>query len=906
MPVSARLLALHAAATIEPTKPGPAVGDDVGPSSRRSVPDHNVARPMGPIVVIVGGAILSAIFIAFATLDVLDLAGLWELAHWTVSIGAALIATSVAWRAASGHERQIRAWVLIAVGVWAVGRVLAVLDGPLGLMASPSPADLVMVATVVPGIGWLIASVDPRLGRTARTAALLDITAIIVALAGIVVVTFGRTAEEIGGLAGSVALAYPVTFITGAGAVSMVAFMGAGRRTIPISTLAMAAGLALFGLAGIALLADPRSSHGVVGDPVRALVSIAPLAVAAGSAFGRPAIVRVRANTADSRSFLMPIATASFAALVILYLDDRLDGIAEIGMRVAISITIVLIIVRQTMLLDDRRVAAERERVATLRAEAASADAGRIAQLLATAEERFRNLVEQVPAAVYLDRLDLDQLAISETVYVSPRVEGLTGFSPAEIAADNELWFERIHVEDREQVLTEWDRHCRARTPFSVTYRFLTKDGRTIWLAEDAAILESDGHAFSQGMILDVTDRRETEASLRQAQKMEAVGQLAGGVAHDFNNLLTVITGHAGLLRETIDVNDPTRIDVDAIATAAASSADLVGQLLAFGRRTMLRPEIVDIGTVVSDVLPMLRRLLPEHIDVVTRLDPDLPAIRADPGQVQQVVLNLAINGRDAMPAGGTLTIATEARVVSPSEASRHLGLAPGSYVRLTIADEGVGMDAATRDRIFEPFFTTKAAGRGTGLGLATVYGIVKQSGGYIAIDSAVDRGSTFSVFLPVTTEQVAVRPPSIPVRAPRGHERIVLCEDEPAVRDLVAAVLRRSGYSVVSATNPADALLLIADRQSPADLLLTDVVMPGMSGPDLARRASVLRPDLRVVLMSGYALDAADRDAVGRQAVFLAKPFSPSALARTVRDALDDVPGVDGALDLGEVAARG
>ena len=608
----------------------------------------------------------------------------------------------------------------------------------------------------------------------------------------------------------------------------------------------------------------------------------------------------------SSRLELVPMATALVAAGLLLIFDDRLDGFAEVGMRLAISITIVVIVVRQTILLGSRRAAIAREHAAAQRAEEATAMAVRNAKLLAGAEARFRGLVEQIPAAVYLDRLDPDRLSISNTVYSSPRMEEVSGYTAAEIAADNDLWQRRIHVDDEPACRTEWERHCALGERLHMTYQFHRKDGRIVWLEEDAqVIVGANGERYSQGMILDVTERRETEDRLRQVQKMEAVGQLAGGVAHDFNNLLTVIAGHAGLLREMTVDEDPARVDIDAIATAAASSADLVGQLLAFGRRTMLRPEIVDIGAVVSDVLPMLRRLLPAHINVVTRLDPDALAIRADPGQVQQVVLNLAINGRDAMPAGGILTISTEARTISATEAARHPGLVPGRYVQLTIADEGVGMDAETRDRVFEPFFTTKAVGRGTGLGLATVYGIVKQSGGYIAIDSAVDRGSTFHVFLPATIEVVPERAVAPIVRGPRGHERILLCEDEAAVRDLVAKVLGRAGYSVVTATNPAEALVLIADRESPVELLLTDVVMPGMSGPDLARRASDLRPDLRVILMSGYALDSADRDAVGSHASFLAKPFSPTDLTRTVRDVLDGVVMTDQVSTFDQVAAR-
>jgi two-component system cell cycle sensor histidine kinase/response regulator CckA len=608
------------------------------------------------------------------------------------------------------------------------------------------------------------------------------------------------------------------------------------------------------------------------------------------------AVARDRAGWGRLGVGLIPIVMALIAAFVVIVVDDRLDGLTGVGVRLAISATIVLIVMRQTFLLHDRRRTLAEIDVATAQASAAVIEVRRTSGLLSEAEERFRRLVEQLPAAVYLDRLEADRTDVAGTVYMSPRVTSLTGFTPEDVAADPTLWESRIHADDVGAVRTAWTRHSVDGVPFTATYRFQARDGRIVWLAEDAEILvASDGQAFTQGLVVDVTERRETEDRLRQAQKMEAVGQLAGGVAHDFNNLLTVITGHAGLLLETT-ADESSRVDLEAIASAAASSAGLVGQLLAFGRRTMMRPEVTDLSGVVEDVLPMLRRLLPEHIEIVTTIRSDLPSVRVDPGQIQQVVLNLAINGRDAMPSGGRLRIETAAREIDRTEAARMLGCKPGSYVELSIADDGVGMDSATRDRVFEPFFTTKAAGHGTGLGLATVYGIVKQSEGYIALESAVDSGSTFRVLLPASTEAAPQADAEAP-QAPRGRERIILCEDEPAVRDLVAAVLGRSGYSVLAARTPAEALLLVADRSAPADLLLTDVVMPLMSGPDLARRARSIRPGLRVLLMSGYARESLDREALGLDAGFLAKPFTPGRLAAAVRSVLDGLAPDDGDL---------
>ena len=856
----------------------------------------------GPTGILIAGATATAVLIALSLLDAFGIGMFWATLHGTISVGTALVVTAIAWRGSTGDDRRIRAWIAVAAGIWTIARVVRTVEVVFHLNLVPSLAIYVLAATAIPLIGWLMASVDPRLGRTNRTSALLDIGAIIVAIAGILVVVLGATAETIGGPAGILEIAYPLIFFTGAGAVAVVALDGADRRSVPFATLTIAAGLVMTGLAGLLSLALQRSGT-VSNDLVRTLFSIAPIAIAAGSTLQRQSLVRTRDPGTDTKRSLIPIATALVAAVVLIFADNRLDGITEVGVRLAISATIVLIVVRQTLLLQDRRAALARIHGATAQVEAAMTEARRAAQLLSAAEERFRRLVEQIPAAVYLDRIDRSTVT-SDSVYISPRVKGLTGYTPEELAADRDLWDSRILRDDVAAVDLEWDRHVRDGVPFSVTYRFTARDGRTIWLAEDAEILAGpDEQAFSQGIIVDVTERRETEDRLRQAQKMEAVGQLAGGVAHDFNNLLTVITGHAELLLETTS-DESSRVDLDAIAAAAASSAGLVGQLLAFGRRTMLRPEVTDLSSVVDEVMPMLRRLLPEHIEIEAKIRSDLPAVRVDPGQIQQVVLNLAINGRDAMPSGGRLRIETSAREIEPIEAARMLGCMPGSYVELSIADDGIGMDAATRDRIFEPFFTTKAAGRGTGLGLATVYGIVKQSGGYIALESAVNRGSTFRVLIPASGQTASSREADQPSRSPRGYERIVLCEDEAAVRDLVAAVLRRSGYDVVTATTPAEALLLVADRAAPADLLLSDVVMPGMSGPDLAQRARSLRPDLRIVLMSGYAPESLDRDAIGWDAAFLAKPFTPARLAHVVRNVLDGIAPEDGGLDSPQVRA--
>ncbi len=881
--------------TMQATRPvDPAVGPPpAAPEAAKPASSWRPALRRTPVawILVVGGA-STAVLIALASLDVGGQASVWDNGHWTTSIATAFFAALAARHASSGQDRRVRTWAALALGLWFAGQLVLDVTTALGVAAFPGPNDVLLLLSIVPLGGWVVASAPRTFDGGARWAALIDGATVCIGTVGIVTAAFGDSAAAIGGAPGLLMIMY-ATIALGSASAGLAILVGRfGVRRLPLGPTLTICGLAIVGISWLGWLRTAGAGLALgSGTSLNALFSIAFLVAAAG-VVSRTA---TRARPVDSGSsalgVILPVLTAFGAAGVLLGLDTQLSPVAEPWVDRAVSGAIVLVVVRQTMLLRDRRAAVRRARAALAQAEAAIEQTRITTELLAAAQERFRRLVEQLPAMVYLDRIDPVSLTIVEQSYMSPRAEELTGFAEAELLADNGLWISRVVAEDRPAILEAWDHHCATGEPFSVSYRFARKDGSLVWLAEDATIIETGGQRFSQGMVVDVTERRETEARLRQAQKMEAVGQLAGGVAHDFNNLLTVITGHAGLLREVTPPDDPGLEDVEAIATAAASSADLVGQLLAFGRRTMLRPEVVDLSGVVSDVLPMLRRLLPEHIDVVTTLDDDLPAVRADPGQLQQVVLNLAINGRDAMPGGGSLRIATDARVVGAAEAARTLGLVEGRYVQLTIEDEGIGMDAATRDRIFEPFFTTKAAGRGTGLGLATVYGIVKQSGGYISLDSAPDRGSTFRVLLPATADAVQHQAGPFVGRPPSGRERIVLCEDEPAVRDLVAAVLRRSGYDVAVATTPTEALLLVGDRSSPADLLLTDVVMPGMSGPDVARRAKVLRPGLRVVLMSGYAPDNLDHEALGRPAAFLAKPFTPAALARTIRDVLDGVP---------------
>jgi nitrogen-specific signal transduction histidine kinase/CheY-like chemotaxis protein len=390
--------------------------------------------------------------------------------------------------------------------------------------------------------------------------------------------------------------------------------------------------------------------------------------------------------------------------------------------------------------------------------------------------------------------------------------------------------------------------------------------------------------------VQDITERTEIEQQLWQAQKMEAVGRLAGGVAHDFNNLLTAILGYAELLLSDLRDDDPRSQDLREIRKAGVSAASLTRKILAFSRKQPLEPEVLDLNAVVRSLHGMLGRLIGEDIRIEVRLAPDLGRVKADPGQIEQVLLNLATNARDAMPQGGTLTIDTQNAGLDDTAVRRHLAAAPGEYVMLAVSDTGCGMPPEVQARVFEPFFTTKPRGIGTGLGLSTVYGIVKQSGGDISVYSEPGRGATFKVYLPRVDGPVGARPalvgPDVPVS---GSETILLVEDNRGLRELARKVLERLGYAVLDAADADQALHLSEQHAGPIHLLLTDVVMPGMSGVALVERLTPTRPAMKVLYMSGYTDEAVVAAGVLPQRVtFLQKPFTPDSLARKVRQVLD------------------
>ena len=406
-----------------------------------------------------------------------------------------------------------------------------------------------------------------------------------------------------------------------------------------------------------------------------------------------------------------------------------------------------------------------------------------------------------------------------------------------------------------------------------------------------------DGHGRNLGAVIamhDITERKQLEEQLRQSQKMEAVGRLAGGIAHDFNNLLNVITGYGELISERLPQGDPMGAKVDQIKKAAQRAASLTRQLLAFSRKQVIEPRVLDLNALLADLDKMLRRMIGEDIEMSTVEGQPLGRIKADPGQIEQIVMNLVVNARDAMPQGGKLTLGTANVDLDHAFARRNAGARAGAYVLLSVGDTGTGMDPETQSHIFEPFFTTKEMGKGTGLGLATVYGIVKQNNGYIEVESAPGRGACFRVYLPRVQDRAEALRARESTAPPQGSETILVVEDEDLVRQVVREALRSFGYTVLETGDAEEGARICKSHAGPIHLLMTDVIMPKMNGRALAKRLTLQRPDLKVLYMSGYTDSAIVQHGVLEPGVsFLQKPFALTALARKVRDVLDE-EGVD------------
>jgi len=508
------------------------------------------------------------------------------------------------------------------------------------------------------------------------------------------------------------------------------------------------------------------------------------------------------------------------------------------------------------------------------------------AQALATAEEKYRSLVERMPDVVWTS-------TGGKCTFVTNNVERLTGFTPDEMyAADRSLWLERVHPDDEERFseATGAGPAGERRRAYDLEYRWRRKDGAWIWLwHRTIALYERGGIQYADGLLSDISQRKHLEQSLRQAQKMEALGQLTGGIAHDFNNILATILANSQFLIDALGEHDSRLADAQEIKLASERAASLTRQLLAFSRKQVLEVRVTDVNRVVTGVERMLRRLIGEDIELNVALSPDLGSVQADGGQLEQVLINLAVNARDAMPLGGKLTIETANVELDDAYQAEHALGAPGSYVVLAVSDTGCGMDPETQRRIFEPFFTTKEPGKGTGLGLATSHGIVAQSGGHIGVYSEVGRGTVFKVYLPRVEAAARAKPEPVVNQDFTGRETVLLVEDYPPLRVAVQRMLAAQGYTVLSARSGADAAELARVHGSKIALLITDVVMPQMSGPDVARTVREHIPDVRVLFMSGYTDHAVLTNGVLTPNVnFVQKPFSSQALAKKVRQALE------------------
>ncbi len=503
---------------------------------------------------------------------------------------------------------------------------------------------------------------------------------------------------------------------------------------------------------------------------------------------------------------------------------------------------------------------------------------------LRASEASYGTLVEHAPVGIYRSTPQGKLLSVNAAVVRMLGYDSAAEVLPLDMARD-------VYADPAErQRLVDRDTYTdRQYDDVEATWK--RRDGHLLTVQLSVrAVRDGTGHVeYYETFVRDVTDQRRLQQQLLQSQKMEAVGRLAGGIAHDFNNLLTVITSYSDLLLEDLGTDDPKRSDVEQVRKAADGAAALTRQLLAFSRQQVVEPRVVSLNAVVESLQKILRRVLGEDVELAATPGPDLGAVRADVGQLEQVLMNLAVNARDAMPTGGKLTIETGNVEHDPAFARGHGAAAVRQFVMLAVTDTGVGMDEATKARIFEPFFTTKEPGKGTGLGLATVYGIVQQSGGFIWVYSEPGHGTTFKIYLPrvdAPAEGVAVTAVA-PVG--RGTETVLLAEDAAAVRAVARQVLERQGYTVLEAPDGELALHLAQRHSGPIHLLLTDVVMPGMSGRQLADRLAPARPDMKVLYASGYTDDSVVRHGVLEEGMpYLQKPFTPESLARKVRDVLD------------------
>jgi len=517
-------------------------------------------------------------------------------------------------------------------------------------------------------------------------------------------------------------------------------------------------------------------------------------------------------------------------------------------------------------------------------------DALETSRKLQESEDKYRQLIEQSSDAIYLFHNNRFEI-------VNQKFCSIFSTTPVEVANPDFDLLASIAEEAKLLVEQQLKYAKKGETPES-TYEFavISQDGKKTILEASVSSIKYEHDYAIQGILRDITERKQLEEQLHQSQKMEAIGQLAGGVAHDFNNILTVIAGYSEILLTRIGRSSAEYGAVQQIREAGNRAASLTRQLLAFSRKQILKPQTINLNDLITNLEKMLGRLIGEDVDLTTYLAADLAMIKADPGQIEQVIVNLAVNARDAMPKGGKLTIETDNINLDETYINKHRDIQAGNYVLLTISDNGIGMDKATQKRVFEPFFTTKSRDKGTGLGLATVYGIIKQSGGNILVYSEPDKGTVFKIYLPMVEETVVTAKEKAEIREKlSGSETILVVEDEEPVLGLIEKALKQFGYHLITARDGFEAINKVKNFEGTIHLLLSDVVMPNLSGKELSLKIKKLHPETRICFMSGYTDNAIVHHGVlDENTNFIQKPFSPDVLLKKLREVLDRTEDTD------------
>jgi PAS domain S-box-containing protein len=509
------------------------------------------------------------------------------------------------------------------------------------------------------------------------------------------------------------------------------------------------------------------------------------------------------------------------------------------------------------------------------------------------AEETLRKIEASLAEAQRVAHIGSWELNLQKNeLWWSNEVYRIFGVKPQEFGATYEAFLSFVHPDDRKMVDEAYRTAIEKKTQYDVVHRIVRRDGEVRYVHERSEdIVDETGKVVrSIGTVHDITEQKQLETRLLQAQKMEALGRFVGGIAHDFNNLLVVIGGRARRVLKRLKEDDPLRKEIEEALRAEESASSLTRQLLAFGRKQILQPVMLNLNEIISDMEMMLRRLLHEDIVLLTRTGQNLGFVEADPTQIEQILMNLVVNARDAMPDGGTLTIETSNVFLGEKPAEGYVA-APGHYVMLAVSDTGCGMDSETLSHIFEPFFTTKPPGEGTGLGLSTVYGIVRQSGGDIRVYSEPGKGTTFKIYLPRVKEPTEAhrREGQGEADTLKGSETILLVENEDSVREMIALELNDMGYTVLEASSSSEALRIFERHDAQIHIVVTDVVMPGMSGPELCRTLTERNPGLKTLLMTGYSEEAAAQKGSIKGKPLLQKPFTPETLARKVREVIGE-----------------